>query len=83
MTLLAPSAHRAAAAQARSTEASSAKVADKSRGHGRKATAQPLEPAGHTEQPPQTQSAAGAASKPATQVKRNGRSVRVAGLKKR
>src|SRR3954454_1997602 len=83
LTLLASSAHRAAAAQARSTEASSAKLAGKPRRHGRTATAQPLEPAGHADQTPQTQSAAGTTPKPATQAKRNGRSVRVAGLKKR
>jgi hypothetical protein len=83
LTLLASPAHRAAAAQAGSTEASSAKLAGKSRRHGHTATAQPPGPAGHAEQTPQTQGAAGTTPKPAAHAKRNGRSVRVAGLKKR
>ena len=81
LTLLAPSPRRAAAAQARLTEASSAKVAGKSRRQPGVAATQPLAPAGHAEQSPQ--SAGVAATKPAAQAKRNGRSVRVAGLKKR
>ena len=82
MTLLASSASRAAStAQARSTEVSSAKLAGKSRRHGRAAAAQPPTPAGHAEQAPQ--SAGATAPKPAAQAKRNGRSVRVASLKKR
>ena len=81
LTLLASSAHRAAAAQARSTEAPSAKLAGKSRHHGRAAAAQPPASAGQTAQAPQ--GAGGIAAKPAAQAKRNGRSVRVAGLKKR
>jgi peptidoglycan/xylan/chitin deacetylase (PgdA/CDA1 family) len=80
MTLLASSARRAAStALARATEVSSAKLAGKSRRHGRTAAAQPPAAAGETAQAPQ--SAAGIAAKP--QAKRNGRSVRVAGLKKR
>jgi hypothetical protein len=79
LTLLAPSPRRAAAAQARLTEASSAKVAGKSR--RQPGVAAPLAPAGHAEQSPQ--SVGVAATKPAAQAKRNGRSVRVAGLKKR
>ena len=82
MTLLASSARRAAStAQARSTEVSSAKLAGKSRRHGRAAAAQPPASAGQAAQAPQ--SAGGTAPKPAAQAKRNGRSVRVAGLKKR
>ena len=80
LTLLAPSPRRAAAAQARLTEASSAKVAGKSRRQPGVAATQPPAPAGHAEQSPQ--SAGVAVTKPA-QAKRNGRSVRVAGLKKR
>jgi len=83
MTLLAASARRAtstAQAQARVMEVSSAKPAGKSR-HGHAAAAQPPASAGQTAQAPQ--GAAGAAPKPAAQAKRNGRSVRVAGLKKR
>ncbi|MEH2498639.1 peptidoglycan/xylan/chitin deacetylase (PgdA/CDA1 family) [Bradyrhizobium sp. AZCC 1678] len=79
MTLLASSARRAATAQARSTEVSSAKLAGKSRRHARAATAPP--PASTGEAAPQ--SAGATAPKPAAQAKRNGRSVRVAGLKKR
>jgi hypothetical protein len=82
VSLLASSARRAASmAQARSTEVSSAKLADKSRRHDRAAAAQPPASAGETVHAPQ--SAAGTAPKPAAQAKRNGRSVRVAGLKKR
>src|SRR5438874_658503 len=82
VTLLASSAHRAAStAQARSTEVSSAKLAGKSRRHGRAAAAQPPASVGQAEQAPQ--SANGTTPKPAAQAKRNGRSVRVAGLKKR
>jgi hypothetical protein len=82
MTLLASSARRAAtAAQARATEVSSAKLAGKSRRPDRAAPVQPSESAGETAHTPQ--SADGAAPKPAAQAKRNGRSVRVAGLKKR
>jgi peptidoglycan/xylan/chitin deacetylase (PgdA/CDA1 family) len=80
LTLLASSTSRAAAAQARSTEVSSAKLAGKSRRHGAAAAAQPLA-AGQAAQAPQ--SAVGTTAKPAAQAKRNGRSVRVAGLKKR
>ena len=81
LTLLASSASRAATAQARSTEVSSAKLAGKSRRHGRAAAAQPPASAGQAAQAPQ--SAGETAAKPAVQAKRNGRSVRVAGLKKR
>jgi len=81
MTLLASSARRApSTALARATEVSSAKLAGKSR-HGRAAAAKPPASDGQTAQAPQ--SAGGIAAKPATQAKRNGRSVRVAGLKKR
>jgi peptidoglycan/xylan/chitin deacetylase (PgdA/CDA1 family) len=79
LTLLASSASRAATAQAHSTEVSSAKLAGKSR--GRTPAAQPTAAAGQAAQAPQ--SAAGTTAKPAVQAKRNGRSVRVAGLKKR
>jgi peptidoglycan/xylan/chitin deacetylase (PgdA/CDA1 family) len=81
LTLLASAASRAATAQARSTEVSSAKLAGKSRRHGRAAAAQPPAAAGQAAQAPQ--SAGETAAKPAAQAKRNGRSVRVAGLKKR
>jgi peptidoglycan/xylan/chitin deacetylase (PgdA/CDA1 family) len=78
VTLLASSARRAASmAQARSTEVSSGK----SHRHGRAAAAQPPASAGETVRAPQ--GATGSAPKPAAQAKRNGRSVRVAGLKKR
>jgi peptidoglycan/xylan/chitin deacetylase (PgdA/CDA1 family) len=81
MTLLASSARRApSTALARATEVS-AKLAGKSRRHGRTAAAQPAAADGQTAQAPQ--SAAGTIAKPAAQAKRNGRSVRVAGLKKR
>jgi peptidoglycan/xylan/chitin deacetylase (PgdA/CDA1 family) len=79
MTLLASSARRTATAQARSTEVSSAKLAGKSRRHDRAAAAQP--PAAAEQATQASQSAT--APKPAAQAKRNGRSVRVAGLKKR
>jgi hypothetical protein len=82
MTLLASSVSRATTvAQARSTEVSSAKLAGKSRRHGHTTAAQPPAPTGHAEQSPQ--SAGATAPKPAAPAKRNGRSVRVAGLKKR
>ena len=81
MTLLASSAQRTATAQARSTEVSSAKLAGKSRRHSHAAAAQPSASAGEAAQSPQ--SAGAIAPKPAAQAKRNGRSVRVAGLKKR
>jgi peptidoglycan/xylan/chitin deacetylase (PgdA/CDA1 family) len=81
LTLLASPASRAATAQARSTEVSSAKLAGKSRRHNRPAAVQPPAAAGQAAQAPQ--SAGGTAAKPAAQAKRNGRSVRVAGLKKR
>jgi peptidoglycan/xylan/chitin deacetylase (PgdA/CDA1 family) len=82
VTLLAASARQAASmAQARSTEVSSAKLAGKSRRHDRAAAAQPPASAGETA--PMPQGAAATAPKPAAQAKRNGRSVRVAGLKKR
>jgi peptidoglycan/xylan/chitin deacetylase (PgdA/CDA1 family) len=81
LILLASSASRAATAQARSTEVSSAKLAGKSRRHGRAAAAQPPASAGETAQAPQ--SAGATTPKPAAQAKRNGRTVRVAGLKKR
>jgi peptidoglycan/xylan/chitin deacetylase (PgdA/CDA1 family) len=82
MTLLASSSARRAAstAQARATEVSSAKLAGNSRRHGRAATAQPPTSTGQAAQAPQ--SVAGTAA-PKPQAKRNGRSVRVAGLKKR
>jgi len=81
LTLLASTARRADAALARATEASSAKVAGKPvRPDGRTAT-RALTPAGHGE--PSPQSAGATAAKPAPQAKRNGRSVHVAGLKKR
>ena len=82
LTMLASFARRAAStAQARSTEVSSAKLAGKSRRHDRAAAAQPSASAGPAAQLPQ--SAGETAPKPAAQAKRNGRSVRVAGLKKR
>ncbi|KRQ92397.1 hypothetical protein CQ10_08385 [Bradyrhizobium valentinum] len=68
-------------AQARSTEVSSAKLGGKSHRHRRAAAAQPPASAGQAAQAPQH--ADGIAPKPAAQAKRNGRSVRVAGLKKR
>jgi peptidoglycan/xylan/chitin deacetylase (PgdA/CDA1 family) len=82
LTLLAASVHRAAAAPARAMKASSAKVvAGKSGRHGRTAAARPPTPALHTE--PSPQHAAMPTVKPAAKAKRNGRSVHVAGLKKR
>ncbi|WP_456628785.1 polysaccharide deacetylase family protein [Bradyrhizobium sp. URHC0002] len=85
MTLLASPPRRAAStAQARSTEVSSAKLAGKSgksRHHGRTVAAPP--PASTGETAHAAQSAGGITPKPAAQAKRNGRSVRVAGLKKR
>ncbi len=81
LTLLASPTRRAAAAQARATEASSAKVAGKPSRQGGKAVVKPLTPAGHGE--PTPQSAGATAAKPAAPAKRNGRSVHVAGLKKR
>ena len=81
MTQLAASARRAATAQARSTEVSSAKLAGKSRQHGRPVAAQPPASVGETAQA--AQNAGETTPKPAAQAKRNGRSVRVAGLKKR
>ena len=82
MTLLASSARRAAlTAQARSTEVSSARLAGKSRHDDRAAAAQP--PASDGEAAQALQSAGATVPKPAAQAKRNGRSVRVAGLKKR
>ncbi|WP_442893879.1 polysaccharide deacetylase family protein [Bradyrhizobium sp. AZCC 1620] len=81
VTMLAAAARRTTTiAQAHSTEISAAKLAGKSRRHGRAAAAEP--PAsGQVAQAPQ--SADGTTPKPAVQAKRNGRSVRVAGLKKR
>jgi peptidoglycan/xylan/chitin deacetylase (PgdA/CDA1 family) len=82
LTLLASPANRAAStAQARATEVSSAKLAGKSRRHGHAAAAQPPASAGETAQA--SQSAGATTPKPAAQAKRNGRTVRVAGLKKR
>ena len=82
MTLLAASTRRAAlTAQARSTEVSSAKLAGKSRHDGRTAAAQT--PASNGEAAQALQSAGATVPKPAAQAKRNGRSVQVAGLKKR
>ena len=82
MTLLASSPRGSAStAQARATEVSSAKLAGKARRHGRAAAAQPPASAGETAHA--AQSAGGTTPKPAAQAKRNGRSVRVAGLKKR
>jgi peptidoglycan/xylan/chitin deacetylase (PgdA/CDA1 family) len=82
VTLLAAFASRTAStAQARSTEVSSAKLGGKSHRRGRAAAAQPPATAGQAAQAPQQ--ADGTAPKPAAQAKRNGRSVRLAGLKKR
>ncbi|WP_342804253.1 polysaccharide deacetylase family protein [Bradyrhizobium sp. CSA112] len=79
---LASAARRVATvAQARSTEVSSAKLGGKSHRHGRAAAAQPPATTGQAAQTPQH--AEGTSPKPAVQTKRNGRSVRVAGLKKR
>jgi peptidoglycan/xylan/chitin deacetylase (PgdA/CDA1 family) len=80
VTLLATSARRATStAQARSTEVSSAKLGGKSRRHA--AAGHP--PASAGEAAHMQQSADAPPPKPAAQAKRNGRSVRVAGLKKR
>ena len=79
LTLLASPARRADAAQARATEASSARTTGKPARPAGKTAARPLTPAGHGE--PSPQSAGTPAAKPATPVKRNGRLV--AGLKKR
>jgi peptidoglycan/xylan/chitin deacetylase (PgdA/CDA1 family) len=81
LTLLASPTRRADAAQARATEASSAKAAGKPGPQGGKAAVRPLTPAGHDE--PTPQSAGSTTVKPAAQAKRNARSVRVAGLKRR
>jgi len=83
LTLLAAPANQAAStAQARAMEVSPAKLAGKARRHGRAAAAQPpASAAGETAHA--AQSAGGTTPKPAAQAKRNGRSVRVAGLKKR
>jgi peptidoglycan/xylan/chitin deacetylase (PgdA/CDA1 family) len=81
LTLLAAPTRRADAAQARATEASSAKVAAKPGRPGSKAAARAPTPAGHGEPSPQTVGAT--VAKPVTPAKRNGRSVHVAGLKKR
>jgi peptidoglycan-N-acetylglucosamine deacetylase len=80
VAMLALSARRSIA-QIRSTEVSSARLAGKSRRHDRAATTQSPAPAGQTAQAPEA--ASGTAPKPAAQAKRNARSVRVAGLKKR
>jgi peptidoglycan/xylan/chitin deacetylase (PgdA/CDA1 family) len=83
MLASAPSAHRTegAAPAPRATEAS-AKLAGKSRRHSRSAATQPPTPdAGHPAHPPQH--AHGTPPKPAAPGKKNARSVRVAGLKKR
>jgi peptidoglycan/xylan/chitin deacetylase (PgdA/CDA1 family) len=82
VTLLAASARRATSiAQARSTEISSAKLGAKSRRHTHAAAVQPSASAGEAAHAPQ--SAEVAAPRPAAKAKRNGRSVRVANLKKR
>ena len=82
VTMLAASPRRATlTAQARSTEVSSAKLAGKSRRHAQAAAAQPSASVGDAAHTPQ--SADAPPPKPAAQAKRNGRSVRVAGLKKR
>ncbi|ANW01719.1 polysaccharide deacetylase family protein [Bradyrhizobium icense] len=82
VAMLALSARRTTSiAQVRSTEVSSAGLAGKSRRHDRATTAQAPVPAEQAAQAPE--GASGAAPKPAAQAKRNARSVRVAGLKKR
>nr|WP_235983885.1 polysaccharide deacetylase family protein [Bradyrhizobium australiense] len=82
VTMLASAARRATPiAQIRSTEVSSARLAGKSRRHHRAATAELPASAGQTAEAPEH--ASGTAPKPAAQAKRNARSVRVAGLKKR
>ncbi|NOJ49244.1 polysaccharide deacetylase family protein [Bradyrhizobium archetypum] len=81
VTMLASSARRTASVgQARSTEVSSAKLDGKSRRQGKAAAAQPPSVEQAAAAP---QAADGSAPKPAAQAKRNTRSVRVAGLKKR
>ena len=80
VTLLATSARRTTStAQARPTEVSSAKLGGKSRRHAH--AAQPSASAGEAAH--MQQSADASPPRPAVQAKRNGRSVRVAGLKKR
>lgn len=82
VTLLASSAPKAAStAQARSTEVSSAKLAGKSRRHTRAAAVEPSASIGEAAHAPQ--GAGEPAPKPSAQARRNGRSVRVANLKKR
>jgi peptidoglycan/xylan/chitin deacetylase (PgdA/CDA1 family) len=81
MTLLASSSRPAATAQARATEVSSARPAGKSRQHGRPVAVPPPASVGETAHA--AQSGGATTPKPAAQAKRNGRSVRVAGLKKR
>jgi peptidoglycan/xylan/chitin deacetylase (PgdA/CDA1 family) len=81
LTLLASPTRRADAAQARATEASSAKAVGKPGRPAGKAAAQPLTPAGHGE--PTPQSAGATVTKAAPTARRNGRSAHVAGLKKR
>ena len=77
MTMLVSSRSRAAAAQARSTEVSAAKLTGKPRRNGRGVAAEPPASAGPAAQAPQI---AGAnAPRPTVQAKRNRRSVRVAG----
>ena len=81
LTLLASPTRRVDAAQARATEGSSVKSAGKPGRPSGKTAARPLTPAGHGE--PSPQSAGTPAAKPLAQAKRSGRSVHVAGLKKR
>ncbi len=81
LTLLASPSRKADTAQARATEVSSAKVAGKPGRQGGRAAAKPLTPAGHGE--PTPQSAGATTVKPAVPSRRNGRSLHVAGLKKR
>jgi peptidoglycan/xylan/chitin deacetylase (PgdA/CDA1 family) len=81
LTLLASPTRRVAAAQARATEASAAKAGGKPSRPGGKLAVRPLTPAGHGEPTPQSTGAP--VAKPAVSAKRNGRSVHVAGLKKR
>ncbi|WKA31358.1 polysaccharide deacetylase family protein [Bradyrhizobium roseum] len=81
LTLLASPTRRVAAAQARATEASAAKAGGKRSRQDGKVAVRLLTPAGHGEPTPQITSTA--VAKPAAQARRNGRSVDVAGLKKR
>jgi len=81
LTLLASPTRRADGAQARAMEVSSAKAIGKPGRPSGKAAAKPLTPAGHGE--PTPQSAGATAAKPAAPARRNGRSVHIAGLKKR